>query len=432
MTRVLVLTSTFPRWERDTVPPFVLHLSSTLADRGHDVHVLAPHTRGAALQETLAGVQVHRFRYASVGLESLCYEGGITNKLRSTPGKWLVVPIFLAAEFLVTIILARKHRIDLLHAHWVLPQGLVAALAAIVLRRPVLVTAHGTDVLATKGVLRRMLLKFAARRAGACTANSRMLSADFHEKSGVAVQIIPMGVDTLRFCPSASHWSHKRQMRASYPNVLFVGRLVEQKGVTYLIQAMKEVCAQFPQAKLTVVGEGPQESALKKQVEGLGLGSVVEFAGPVANDALPEVYRQSDVVVVPSITTSDGSAEALGVVALEAAACGIPVIATRVGGVPEFIEDRRNGILTPPGDSHAISQGIIELIRDDDLYFRIATEARNDVETFYSWESVAQRFDALIRDVASPQVLADKKISQQHGARAKANGKSGQRFSPDR
>ena len=260
-------------------------------------------------------------------------------------------------------------------------------------------TAHGCDIFTAKGGFRRPLLQLVARRADICTVNSKAVSAQLHRMTEVTARPIPMGVDTARFHPSVRNGNQGQDRTQFYLKFLFVGRLVEQKGLKYLIQAMKEVCALFPNARLTVAGEGPEKSSLKKLTDSLGLMLSIEFVSPIANEDLHVLYGKSDVIVVPSIESQDGSKEALGIVISEAAACGTPIVATKVGGIPDFIQSGKNGILVEQADPRGLAQSILEVVSDQKLRVKITSNARSLVETNYSWKSVVDRFDLLIGEL---------------------------------
>ena len=151
---ILVLTSTFPRWKGDVEPPFVHELARRLTD-SFDVHVLAPHAPGSKRREILDGVHVHRFRYAPSVLERLAYQGGILANLKKSPLLFGLVPFFLAAQLLAAIHLLMRQPIQVIHAHWIFPQGMVALLARALSRSKakVLCTSHGGDLYGLKGAV---------------------------------------------------------------------------------------------------------------------------------------------------------------------------------------------------------------------------------------------------------------------------------------
>jgi glycosyltransferase involved in cell wall biosynthesis len=392
------LASTFPRWKQDTAPPFVYNLSSGLAQKGHEVHVLAPHTKGAAAEEELGLLRVHRFRYAPVRWESLCYDGGILQNLRRKPALWSIVPFFLSAELMAALRIIRRHRIELVHAHWFIPQGFVAALSNLIKPLPLIVTGHGGDVLATRGKFRKSLVRFAAKRADVCTVNSRAMSDEAQRLTGCEMRTIPMGVDQSKFrVPSGSNAVRKHE--DEFPKLLFVGRLVEKKGVKYLIKAMPELIKSYPEATLTIVGDGPEKPELERLSLGLGVSSQTRFTGSVPNDSLHEYYGSSDIFAAPSIVGADGDSEALGVVILEAAASGVPIVATNVGGIPDIIEHGVSGLLVGQKNPYELAQAIVYLADHNNLRQKFSVNARQHIESNFSWDSVVDRFDAVYREL---------------------------------
>ena len=402
---VLVMTSTFPRWHGDVVPPFVFALSRALADHGHTMHVLAPHAPGAAPYQEMDGLRVHRFRYAPTRWETLCYEGGILENLRQRRSRWTRVPPFLAAECAWLLRLVRQHSIDVVHAHWVLPQGLVSALARPWLPCPVVMSAHGADVFAARGRARRWLLSLAARRADVCTSNSTAMQAELLRLTGVESRVIPMGVDLAAFNGTRPTYGAAPAVppngASTRGRVLFVGRLAQKKGVKHLIDGMHHLRATVPDVHLSVVGDGPERLPLMAQAHYLGLEKCVEFVGAVPNSELPEYYRNADVFVAPSIRAEDGDTEGLGVVLLEAAASGIPIVASDIGGIPDVIRDGETGLLVPPGDSNALAYAVERLLCEPGLGATLASKARRHAEDQFSWKSVSERFDQVFRSLTA-------------------------------
>lgn len=392
MARVLVMASNFPRWQGDSWSPFILFQAEGMARRGHEVHVLAPHAPGAAATELFGEVTVHRFRYAPDRWEVLAYGGGILQNLRRNPLAWALVPVFLLAELKAMRRLVRRQRIDLIHAHWFIPQGLIAALGTVTGRRPIVMTAHAGDVFATRDRLRRGLLRHAARRTGAATAVSGPLAQEFEGLTGIRPEIIPMGVDIARFRPAG-----RAPADRSGPHILSVGRLAAKKGLHHLLDALATLAPGMPGLALTLVGDGPVRPALEEQAARLGLEGRVRFLGMRPNAELPDLFAGADLFVVPSIIDETGDREGLPVSILEAAASGVPVVASDVGGISDFIEDGVTGLLVPPGDVEALARAILRLSGDTALASAVATAARARVESGFTWDSVSDRFDAIYR-----------------------------------
>jgi len=277
MQSILVLTSTYPRWQGDTEPAFVHFLCKQLTSK-YKVIVLAPHYPGSIQKETMDGVLVYRYRYFFEFLEVLAYDGGIIENLKGNALKWLLVPFFVVSQFLHLVILARKYRVKLIHAHWVIPQGLLAILSRKLRLVPnnvrILCTSHGGDLFSLQGGLLQSLKRFTFRNSDhttvVSTAMRDRLVAMGCKTDNVSIQ--PMGVDLNRqFIPDTDTIKTR--------DIIYVGRLVEKKGVSTLIEAIKLLNNDHPAVKVTIVGDGPEMAALGQQCRELGVENQVEFAG---------------------------------------------------------------------------------------------------------------------------------------------------------
>ena len=392
--RVLVLATTFPRWEGDTEPRFVFDLTRHLA-RNVSLWVLVPHAPGAKMEEEIEGVRILRFPYFfPKRLQTLCYEGGILPKLKT---KWLArlqLPFFLAAQCFAIWRTVRKYEINFIHCHWVIPQGFFVSLLNSFSGIPYLLTAHGGDVYSfRKNSIIRLLSSHALKRAGRCTVNSQPTGqAVLHIRPGSRIQVVPMGVDTQRFHPGKFNQKIKENLNIQDLFLLAVGRFAEKKGFKFLIEAMPEILQKRPQAKLVVIGFGPQEEELKRLVRQFGLEKVVLFVGSKAGEELAEYFATADIFIGPSVVTDSGDTEGQGVVFLEAMASGTAVIASDVGGVKDIVRDFETGLLVPQKDSGAIAEKTLLLLDDQKLRSELASSGRRLAESEYSWEKTAERF----------------------------------------
>lgn len=224
---LLVLTSTYPRWLADAEPGFVHELSRRLTNRFR-VIVLAPHASGAKCRETMDGVEIVRYRYAPERLETLVNDGGVVANLKQARWKYLLVPGFILMQAWTAWQRLRRDHVDVIHAHWLIPQGLIAALLQWLPGRrvPFVVTSHGADLYALKGRLLGRVKAFVARRAAAVTVVSSAMRERLHALNvdEGKVSVLPMGVDlSERFTPDPAVPRSDRE-------ILFVGRLVEKKG----------------------------------------------------------------------------------------------------------------------------------------------------------------------------------------------------------
>ena len=394
--RLLVTTSTYPRWVNDPEPAFVHELCKRLVDR-FDVAVLCPHADGALAEEQFDGVSVYRYRYAPRSLETLVNDGGVLANLRRHPWKWLLVPGFLVGQWLSLYRLCRRWRPDLVHAHWLVPQGVIAWLAVV---RPLVVTSHGADLFALKGHMFSALRAKVARFASAITVVSEVMRERLQQECPSArTFVMPMGVDL---------WGRFRE-DADTPRsanvILAVGRLVEKKGLIYLIEAMPRVLEAYPQARLDIVGFGPERDALVARTQQLGLTGTVRFLGARPQAELPQHYRSAALFVAPFVEATGGDQEGLGLVVAEAVGCLCPILVGDVPAVHDLLDGERNCVV-PQRDAGALADAIVRVLRNPDAA-RSQALARQDVlRQKFSWEAVADRylelFEGLVRNGRPP------------------------------
>jgi len=392
--RILMLCSSYPRFDSDSASIFLRHLAQALSRSGVKIHVLAPDH--AEVDQSLLDpdIQISHFRYFPRSWQTLAYGSGILPNLKQHPVRWIQVPFFLIAMFYALLTVCRKHRPDVIHAHWVIPQGLIATLVGRILNIPVVTTAHGGDVFSLQGSFLAALKKYTLKNSQAWTANTNT-TAFTMENLGKLNRpfIIPMGVDITRFNINHSATLSGVTKQQKDQIVLFVGRLVEKKGVVDLIQAFADLPAeQLNITELWIIGDGTEREKLEHKADSLKISHRVRFLGRLANDILPEYYSQADLFVAPSIVDRSGDTEGQGVVIIEAMASGVPVIAYETGGIKDVISNGDTGVLVAPYDITGLTNAITSLLKDKDARQRLAREGRNHVNRHYAWEVVARQF----------------------------------------
>jgi glycogen synthase len=292
-------------------------------------------------------------------------------------------------------------RADLVHVHLgedlaILPLG---AAAARIHGLPLVLTVH-TSLRHTLAVsdLRSAVLKALGGRIerwGEHSAEAvlvitsrlyRLLASDGVEEN--RIHLIPPGVNPSLFegpfeDPFAS---------IGRPRVLFVGRLAPQKGVGTLVAAAGLL--KHPSALVLLVGDGPERKALEREAKRIGVGDRLHFVGFVAHEELPAVLAHADLLVLPSLY------EELGTVLLEAMQAGLPIVASKTGGIPDVIEDGVNGMLVAPGEPEALARAIDRLLADRDLACRLSEGAQERGKN-YDWEVLAERILAVYRGVTA-------------------------------
>jgi glycosyltransferase involved in cell wall biosynthesis len=392
--RVLILATTFPRWENDTEPRFILDLTNQLAEKV-SLWVLAPHAPGAKRQEDIDGVRVLRFPYFfPKHMQTLCYEGGVLPKLKTSWQARLQLPFFLAAQSFHIWLTVRKYKINFIHCHWIIPQGFFVALLNAFFGIPYLLTAHGGDVYSfRKNAFIRLCSDYALKRAKACTVNSESTGQAVHSiRSSTPVQVIPMGVDTRLFEPGRSDPKIKDIFNIQDAFLLAVGRFAEKKGFRYLIQAMPRILEKRPQTKLVIIGFGPKLDELKRLIAELNLENSVLLPGSKSGDELAKYFATADIFIGPSVMAESGDTEGQGVVFLEAMASGTAVIASDVGGIGDVVRNMETGLLVPQKNPEAIAEKTLLLLENQELRNKLAMNGQRLARDEYSWEQTAKRF----------------------------------------
>ncbi|KRG75017.1 hypothetical protein ABB30_12995 [Stenotrophomonas ginsengisoli] len=389
--RLLVLASTYPRWAGDHEPGFVHELSKRLT-HDFDITVLCPHAPGTCTSENLDGVEVVRYRYAPEPLETLVNNGGIVTNLRKQRWKILLVPGFVLSQAWTAWRLVRRKHINAIHAHWLVPQGLVATLLKALTGTPYLVTSHGADLYALRAAPFQTLKRLVARHAAAITVVSTSMrdrmSAHGVHTSKISVQ--PMGVDMAqRFMPDPS-------IQRSQRKILFVGRLVEKKGLVHLLAAMPRVLQRIPDAQLAIAGFGPGEAEARALVESLGLQSTVNFLGALPQTQLPDLYRSAALFVAPFVRAASGDEEGLGLVLVEAIACGCPVLAGSVPALGEVLGQENMDVTMDPRDHDRLADRIVDNLMQPESALIRAEQLRHSLGRRLDWPSVATGYAQIL------------------------------------
>jgi glycosyltransferase involved in cell wall biosynthesis len=408
LVNILVLTSTYPKFEGDSTAPFIESLVRHTAQLGHEVHVVVPQHRDWNRPAAENGVYFHPFRYSPIrSWTPWGYAQSLQGGTRLRRLLYALAPgVALSAAHTCSRV-ARERRIDVIHAHWLIPNGPIAARAARHRKLPLVVTAHGSDVaLAERTRWSRGLAAWTIDRADVTTAASRHLLerlADLRDGSG-SLELVPLGTDLGAFHPDEATAMRRREqlgVDAGDLLVLGIGRLVELKGFEYLIRALALARESAPHVRLVVAGEGDARDQLVALARSLDLVDSVTFVGAVRRNEVPSYFAASDVVAIPTVLDPDGFVEGLGYVALEAQAAGKPVVASRVGGLPEAVRDGETGILVAERDPGALANAIVALANDAELRRRLGENARARALLAPSWDDVARMWAALYRSIVS-------------------------------
>ena len=392
--RILVLTSTLPQWLGDPEPRFVLDLARAISSRFETV-ILAPISPGAKVRETMEDIDIRRFRYAPFRRwERLATPGAIMPNIRARPFLALLIPTFFLCQILAIIKLLRLEKFDAVHCHWILPQGLALRVASLFFTAPpYLVTCHGADAFTLNTFPMRIVKRWILRNAGAITVVSQeirdFLKEHLNQKYMQHAHHIPMGVDfsLFRLRPD--------QPQSDVPTILFVGRLCEKKGLEYLFRALTVKTLRQRPLEVRIIGDGPLRDSLKKLAHKLGLADKVFFIGSMPHDQLSVEFARATLFCAPSVVAKSGDREGTPTVILEAAAVGLPIVASDVGGCRDIVKTGHSGWLVAPKDFNALSEAIEEALDIPEKTQKMASGARNKVGEF-SWSFIGKRYGEII------------------------------------
>ncbi len=395
---VVMVTTSYPRFPGDNVGSFMEPIARGVAARGHQVHIVAPWHPLIRRPRREDGVDFHFFHYAPVrALNVFGYAGALRADTHLRLSALAAAPLALAAGWFKALRVAQKTGATVMHGHWVVPGGVVAAAAAGT--RPLVLSLHGSDVyLAERHRLSRRAARAALRRAAWITA----CSDDLRQRA-IAIgapadrlEVVPYGVDADRFRPDPDRRLRRRTMLGvgeSDAVVFAGGRFVRKKGFEYLIEATARLARQWPSVVLVLAGNGDLADELQERCRSLGVADRVRFVGMLPQDDAAEYLAAADVAVVPSIRDEEGNVDGLPNTALEALASATPLVATTAGGISAATDNGRVALLVPQRDSAALADAIASLIRDPDRRSALGRAARQLAATRYGWPEVAARFE---------------------------------------
>jgi glycosyltransferase involved in cell wall biosynthesis len=298
--------------------------------------------------------------------------------------------------------LCRRERYDIIHIHWPFPLAVFGWAAQRARPARLVTTFYGVELrwVKTAMPLFRGFLRWAARRSDAVVAISSYTATELRELVDVPIEVIPYTTSLPEPEPAPTG-------RDGTGPVLFVGRLVERKGVAQALEAIAKLGPTGP--RLEIVGEGPERAALAQLADRLGVADRVVFRGRISGAELQASYARAAVCVLPSVRDTRGDTEGLGVVLLEAMNHGTPVVASRIGGIPDIVEDGVSGLLVPPADAAALAAAIRRLLSDPALARRLGEGGRRRLHDRFSWRAIVQRWLDLYASVAMPPAAVAKR-----------------------
>lgn len=417
--KILHVVTAFPRSDADVITPWLGRLLLGLREAGHEPAVLAPAYRGGGATRW-RGIPVRRFRYAPAAWETLTHDETAPDRLRHRPWYAALLPGYVLGGAFAAF-RAGLERPDIVHVHWPVPHAIFGALVRLASggRTKLVASYYSVEI---RWVERRLpalvpFLRWTVETADAVTAISTATADAVRRLEDRPVAVIPFaaGIDpgdagtgggdagpasrvALDGAPHAS--SPEGAGGAAGPEILFVGRLVERKGVEVLVRALG-LLEGATDARLTIVGEGSREGRIRDVIGAEGLDGRVALAGRVSDAELAAAYGRASLFVLPAIVDAKGDTEGLGVVLLEALRFGVPVIGSRAGGIPDIIIDGETGWLVVPGDPEDLARAIDQALGDPREAARRVERGREHVERGFTLPGVVSALLRAYGDVAA-------------------------------
>lgn len=395
--KILMLSWEFPPKTVGGLGAHVYDLSRALVAAGEEVHVITCAVAGHPDTEIVDGVFVHRV------------ETFQENYLPFHQWVWqLNVQIVQLAKKL-----HRQHGFTVIHAHdWLVSHS--AKELKNKLEIPLIATIHATEHGRNQGIsgpiqehIHRLEweLTYHAQEVICCSNYMFREITSLFKLPPEKVHVVPNGVDLSKMVPLHAEGFGKSD--SSSKKVFFVGRLVREKGVQVLIEAVPAVLTEFPNLKVVVAGKGPMLDQLRDLSRSLGVERAVDFVGFVDDNTRNRLLYESDVAVFPSLY------EPFGIVALEAMACRVPVLVSETGGLAEIIEHGVDGLKVPPGNPWALASQIIDLLKDPGYGHRLVSAASHKLSREYSWQTIAKQTIQVYNRIAIPYNNVVESIEQE-------------------
>ncbi len=386
--KILVTTSAFPRKKGEQRDMFMLDLCRHLA-KMFEVFVLVPHDKGFPSWEEYDGMHIIKHPQSPLNAVRIAYGSGILPNIRRN--KWLLfgVPFYFLYQLFYIRHICRKENIQLVNAHWVIPQGLVAVLYKRFFCRKIklVITIHGTDLLGLSRGIPGKLQRYSLRNCNQIIAVSSALKASLESAGfGNKTFVRSMGIDIRQFSPEFINQDIRNNYKISGPFLLFVGALIPRKDPETLIRALPAVLETYPNAKLMLIGDGNLLESLQRLILELNIAPSVIFTGELPYGKLPEYFATADVFILPT------RMEGLGLVVAESMAAGTIVIASDISPIHDLITSEITGFFFPPGNSIALAKQILLVLKQMDSLSDLKIAARHHVISGFSWDKVVLEY----------------------------------------
>lgn len=382
--KVLHIVTMFPRHEKDFgIAPWLFSYIKKLEELEIKNIVLAPSYRGLG-DQMISGIDIRRFRYFNKRFENLTHEENAPTRIRRKPVYIFMVPFFIFAGYIKAKRIAKQENPNIFHIHWPFPMAMVSSFAFG--NFPVIMKFYSAELaLLKKFWIFKPIMRHFVEKSTIIISNSSFTARLVKEEFGRDSEILYDGYLFPDHPPEIKFPEPSKQKK-----ILFVGRLVERKGVEYLLQAVK-ILQDKMDVQVKIVGDGVLLGKLKSLANELNITERTVFLGRVTDEERNKAYKECDIFVLPACYDRHGDTEGLGTVLLEALSAGKPVVGSNVGGIPDIIINNKTGLLVPEKDPLTLAYAIEKILTNKELYLTLASNGFEYAKNNFSIQAIAEK-----------------------------------------
>lgn len=400
--KIAVLTHTFPLSNLDPTAAFMKEFSDGLTENGHKVFVVTPFDSRLNRKNDLFKIITYKYIWPDK-LHLLGYSRTMEADVTLRKRAYLLIPFMVVFGTIRLVKVIREEGIDIINAHWIVPNGLMAMIASVFTKVPYTITVPGTDAyLATKYNLIGLVVRLIAKRSSAITSNSS-INLQKIIKLGVNPKIkavLSYPVDITKFKPTTGDFEFLRKrhnLKKQDLILLVVGRLVYKKGYDYLIKALKKL--KNTRVKLLIAGEGDLKDKWQELTRDLKLSNKVLFIGNIKRDEIVDYYNLADIMIAPSIIDKEGNVDGGPVANFESMACGKPQVVTDVLGVADEMKNGVNGFIVPEKNVGALTEALDKLIKSSSLREKMGIANGELIRREISTKSIGKKYTEIFQRI---------------------------------
>ena len=398
--KVCILTHGYPLFPTDTTAPFMESIAETLQEHEVDVTVFMPDTPQFARNPEDHSVNLQTYRYFFPRrLQQLGYSKTLVNDCKMKKYVYLLAPFMFLSGIFHLIRLHRKHGFDVIHAHWLLPNGFIGAIAAKWCRVPLVLTVHGSDLFVAKlNPFFKWMSKWTLKQTVKVTSSSPTF-LQMVEALGAAKEkqcLVNHGTTPAEFPPAARQQLVDLRQALSIPEdhliIFSLGRIVLKKGFKYLIQALPQIREKVPNVTVIIGGDGSDLPRLKSMAKEQGVSENILFPGTISRADVSTYFHLCDIFTLPAVFDPKGNVDGCPIVIMEAMACGKPVVVTDISGIPQAVLHDKTGFLVEEKDPDALATALVSLLTDAEKRTKFGDAGQQRLLHELTWEKTIEQF----------------------------------------